>query len=311
MKDIDTTSARVAVIVVSKGRSDVLRDMIPYLNAQTLRPVTFTLAVTEPADADFDLSEELHPQIAGELILSPPGSCRQRNAALDRIGADIDYVVFWDDDFYPSRHALAAVAHGFARYPDVDGITGDLIADGIGSSGIPQAEARSMLAAWDNSRRPEDTAAPRITRDTFGLYGCNMAYRRDRVTDLRFDERLPLYGWQEDVDFASQLPGRRVEMTEFTGVHLGTKTGREINGERLGYSQVVNPHYLWRKGTLSAGFSGRLVAGNIAANLVKSLRPEPWIDRKGRLYGNLVGLRDILFGRANPEQILNWRRAAR
>ncbi|MDF0602096.1 family 2 glycosyl transferase [Psychromarinibacter sp. C21-152] len=308
---MSSASARIAVLVASKGRSDILRDMIPWLNAQTLLPVSVTLAVTEPADADFDLAALLDPRIASEVILSPPGSCRQRNAALDRVGPDIDYVVFWDDDFFPSRHALAALAEGFARFPDVDGITGDLIADGIGTPGIPQAEARRLLDDWDAARRDGARPAPRITGDTFGLYGCNMAYRRARVATLRFDERLPLYGWQEDVDFARQLPGRRVEMTEFTGVHLGTKSGRETSGERLGYSQVVNPYYLWRKGTLSAGFSARLVLRNLLANAARSLKPEPWVDRKGRLRGNWIGLRAVLVGRANPEHILNWPRAAR
>ena len=45
---------------------------------------------------------------------------------------------------------------------------------------------------------------------------------------------------------------------------------------------------------------------NMAANHARALRPEPWIDRAGRMRGNWRGLGDILAGRADPERILQW-----
>jgi hypothetical protein len=33
-----------------------------------------------------------------------------------------------------------------------------------------------------------------------------MAFRYQAIDGERFDENLPLYGWQEDVDFAAALP---------------------------------------------------------------------------------------------------------
>ena len=68
---------------------------------------------------------------------------------------------------------------------------------------------------------------------------------------VRFDENLPLYGWAEDVDFCRQLAtyGRIVENARTTGVHLGSNSGR-TSGVCFGYSQIANPLYLWRKGTL-------------------------------------------------------------
>lgn len=295
-------AARIVVIVASKGRSDMLRGMIPHINAQTLLPASFILTVTEKSDAAFDLAEVLDPRISGELIYATPGSCSQRNAALDRIGSDTDIVVFYDDDFYPSRHALQAITTAFSLYPDVDGITGKLIADGIVGSGLTSEAADGMLQEWDSRLAPTAPQTLRIIRDTVGLYGCNMAYRASAIRGLRFDEALPAYGWQEDVDFAAQIAGRRVEIQGITGVHLGTRAGREIRGRQLGYSQVVNPYYLWRKGTLSGKFSLQLAARNLLANHLKVLRPEPWIDRRGRLAGNWVGLSDILRGRADPRR---------
>jgi len=41
---------------------------------------------------------------------------------------------------------------------------------------------------------------------------------------------------------------------------------------------------------------------NIASNVVGAVRPEPFIDRRGRLRGNLRGLADVLRGRLDPER---------
>jgi hypothetical protein len=39
-------------------------------------------------------------------------------------------------------------------------------------------------------------------------------------------------------------------------------------------------------------------------NLARSLRPEPWVDRRGRMKGNWLALRDWLLGRMHPRNIL-------
>ena len=43
---------------------------------------------------------------------------------------------------------------------------------------------------------------------------------------------------------------------------------------------------------------------NLAANLVRSFYPEPWIDRKGRLKGNMIALADAVSSRLSPSRIL-------
>jgi hypothetical protein len=43
---------------------------------------------------------------------------------------------------------------------------------------------------------------------------------------------------------------------------------------------------------------------NIAANVVRSVSPEPWIDRRGRLKGNILAAIDVLIGRSSPNRIV-------
>ena len=127
-----------------------------------------------------------------------------------------------------------------------------------------------------------------------------------QTNQLRFDEALPLYSWLEDVDFSRKVAtyGRCVRASGLLGVHLGTKAGR-TSGVRLGYSQVMNPVYLTQRTTMRTPHALRLISGNIAANLMKSFWPEPWIDRRGRLRGNLIALGDVLRGRIDPRRILS------
>jgi hypothetical protein len=53
-----------------------------------------------------------------------------------------------------------------------------------------------------------------------------------------------------------------------------------------------------------AGFALRLMARNLAANVVHSVRPEPYVDRRGRLWGNLLGIAHVVRGRIEPEHAL-------
>ena len=138
-------------------------------------------------------------------------------------------------------------------------------------------------------------------------YGCNMAVRRDVIirNDVLFDETLPLYGWWEDVDFSRRVApfGRILHANRLRGVHMGSKSGR-TPGKRLGYAQVINIVYMMRKGSVTLPVGAARIARNIAANLFRQVSPEPWVDRRGRLRGNLMALGDSLLGDVDPQRIL-------
>ena len=181
------------------------------------------------------------------------------------------------------------------------GMSGRLLADGINSAGISHDDAVAMIDAFDTTDAPLDlTSIPAV-----GTYGCNMAFRRSGIADIRFDERLPLYAWQEDVDFSNRLRplGRIMRSNACVGVHQGVKRGRSP-GYQLGYSQIANPLYLIRKGTMPMSAALWLMARNMLSNHARLLRPEPWIDRSGRAAGNWRAFADLAAGRLNPERIL-------
>ncbi len=297
MIDMSNVKTTVGVLVASCGRPEELGQLLDRLDRQTLPPSLVLLSVVDTSDL---------PANAGAratVLMGGKGSCAQRNRGLDLAVAQCDIVFICDDDYLPSDRALEGIARLFDTFPNVVGANGRLIADGINSPGIDLDEAVRLVDDAD-SHAP---TAPKILRDLDGLYGCNMAFRSSAVADARFDEALPLYGWQEDIDFSAQLlpKGRVIASDAFHGVHRGVKAGR-TSGVRFGYSQVANPTYLALKGTMTARKAVSISFSNVVANLIKVWRPEPWVDRRGRVKGNWLALTDILRGRVRPGRILEF-----
>ena len=287
---------RIAVGIATVGRPQLLRAALDELAAQ-LRPPERVVVCAPSADDFGELAQDAKLQ----LVLGPRGLTCQRNAILEQV-RDFDVVVFFDDDFLPAPSYLQVVERVFAKHPDIVMVTGLVLADGIIGPGLSLEDARSWLSVFGAVKRDWRE----LEKATNG-YGCNMALRVAAVEagQCRFDEKLPLYGWLEDVDFSLRLGqrGRIVKAMAAQGVHLGIKKGRQ-SGRRLGYSQIANPIYLSRKGVFSRRRALRLMSRNIAANLLHLPHPEPYIDRFGRASGNIKAFGDLLTGRLTPERIL-------
>jgi hypothetical protein len=295
MNDETLRPLRIAVGIATAGRPEILRAALVQQSRQT-RPAD-RIILCAPGAADVE-----NLDAAGlEIALGRRGLTCQRNEIL-ATARDCDVIAFFDDDFFPAAEYLAEVEQVFARHGDVVMATGLLIADGIIGPGIEVAEAQRLLAA-DTGIHGGDGIV-----DVYNAYGCNFAVRVAPVLQNRFafDENLPLYGWLEDIDFSRQLApyGRIVKVAAARGIHLGIKRARQ-SGRRLGYSQIANPIYLSRKGTCAWSRALRLMGRNVTANCLRLLRPEPYIDRRGRVLGNVRGMTDLLAGRLHPMRVLN------
>ena len=280
-----------SVIIATSGRADTVSRLIPLLFTQSVPLHEVIISCVRDDDVG-----SLPRELPVKIVKGQPGLTRQRNEGLRNVSAQSEIAVFFDDDFIPDSRWVETTERYFADHPTVVGLTGTVIADGINGPGLSFEDAVRLLAV--------DSASPAMP-DIYGFspYGCNMAFRRDALKDLWFDERLVLYGWQEDRDFGARV-GRRGDIVKIggaRGVHLGIKAGR-VRGIRLGYSQIINPFYMRKKGTMSSMQLVRHVGGNLAANIVRSVRPEPYVDRLGRLRGNAIGLFDLLKGEMNPER---------
>ena len=289
---------RIFIGIVTTGRREQLGRTLAQLGRQIRRPEKIIVCPASPED--FDLADANHARAPLQVVSAGRGICAQRNAVM-RAAESADILVFFDDDFYPAHDYLAHVAEIFEREPEVVMATGWPEVDGTVGPSVDHGEALDHLAGY--SRR----VGPVYVCPISNGYGCNMALRMAvvRAHALAFDERMPLDGWLEDVDFSGRLApyGHIVASNGLRGVHLGNKAGHD-SSLRLGYSQIANPLYMLRKGSVSSRVATSQILSHVSSNLMRSLRPEPWVDRRSRLRGNVLAARDLLTGKLAPENIL-------
>jgi GT2 family glycosyltransferase len=297
------------IVVATKGRAKETYELLTYLSTQT-KPIEKIIVVGSEAKDIADL--DTHPAFLSnlaEIHLSSVGSCKQRNRGLDLLKTYVDqvdpsdwFVVFFDDDFRPLNTWIEECEQAFVEDPHLMGLTGRVIADGVHSKGFSEHQVGDFLTG---KRAPlENQFSGEDKRALDDLYGCNMAFRGTYAQSERFDENLPMYGWQEDVDYSNRVlaHGTLLFNPKCVGVHMGVSSGR-TSGVRFGYSQIANPLYLIGKGTLAREKAFVLMSRNIISNVVRTITFNRKKDYSGRLYGNFLALIDLLTFKCHPTNI--------
>jgi hypothetical protein len=186
---------------------------------------------------------------------------------------------------------------------------------GLASGGICRADGPRLGRVVSREEAVEAVSQHRCEDNVVnsdGAYGCNMFVRRSVLQTERFDERLPLESWLEDYDFSVRCRrhGRVVWNLGTCAAHIGVRRVARERGFIVGYSQIANSYYLWRKGTIPS--VGRLLRDfwlpSLRVSLQGTVRPKaPWTgfcDYRGRLRGNVRALLDAVSLRLRPERIL-------
>lgn len=288
--------SRLVVGIATTQHRDVLTGSVRHIAGQTRLPDLVILSVVQERDIDRAALTDLPFPI--RVLVGPNGPTRQRNRILESL-EPADILAFIEDDFLMAPDYLFNLFELFRSNPDIVGATGRVIADGVIGTGYDHESGLELL---------EDVSAPQAPtqlHDVYSSHGGNMALRARPVLhhDVTFDETLPLCSWMEDVDFSRKLArlGRLVSSDHLVGVHLGTGTGHPP-GRPLGYSQIINPLYMLKTGSVSAGRALRLAGGVLASNLIRSILSDDRKERRGRLAGNFRAIGDIVRGRIDPQR---------
>jgi GT2 family glycosyltransferase len=213
------------------------------------------------------------------------------------------YTLFLDDDVELASNYIESMERLLDEDEGVVGATGFLTVDGAqGDVGLGRDIARSYVSNYIRKQDNYDHEN-----------GQNLFVRTQVFHHVLFDENLPLYGWLEDFDFATNILcyGRIVMNAGTCWAHIGAPSGR-TSGLRYGYSQIVNPLYLWKKNRKPG--MHRVIFEHWLRYLASNGRracislPTDRTDRAGRLTGNVIALGHILTGRVDPRYILRLSR---
>ncbi|HEV2117623.1 MAG TPA: glycosyltransferase family A protein, partial [Terriglobales bacterium] len=288
--------------ISSVGRPEILHETVVSLGKQTYLPIMIVLSLCDTASVAKETAQL--PLI--RTVQGAQGLTKQRNMGVTVVPDDADCVLFLDDDIELSPNYIESMQRLFDRSPDVVMASGISAADGlrIGRT-LTRAEASAAVLKLRCESKTEAAE---------GAYGCNMFVRRSLLRRVQFDERLPLESWLEDYDFSvrSKPYGQVVWNYETCVAHIGAqRVGRE-RGFLVGYTQLANSHYLWRKGTIPS--FRKLLRTFWLPALRVSLQgavhgKPPWntlLDYKGRVRGNVRALADAAMFRLKPERVLDF-----
>lgn len=286
----------LTIVIPSTDRASVLHETILGLWKQIRKPDEILISVVD-ADRDVPASTRAIPGV--RVLVGPRGSTRQRNTAIANLRDDCTLVGFLDDDVELHPEYLFHCWSFMCEHPEAVGMSGHPVADGTLTGEIARDEARLMLASL--------TASSPGYRPQYAMSGFDMIVRRSVVDRTRLDERMSLYALYEDFDFSVRCKrfGLLMSVDRCLLVHLRTGASR-MSAVRLGYAQLMNPLYLWWKGSQAWYPILRICARSLTGNALGCFITRRGItrsERRKRLWGNALGLRDVLVCGAQPESI--------
>ena len=297
------TDVKLAYVVPTKDRPDDMRVLLTSLTRQTRTPDQIVVVdgsdpAIEPVLAEF-------PDLSIDYVrVFPPSLAKQRNAGMAAVRADIDVAGYLDDDLELTDDATEAMAAFWAgAEADVGGAGFCILDQPVAFSNrlaalflVDSPVPGKLLASGFNAQIPPLSE----TTPTDGLYGGATMWRRDVIAAFSFDEWYIGHGYLEDVDFSHRVrrAGRPLFVAGAARVYHHARPIALNRQFDVGRQQIINRLYFIRK---LGGFSRLAVAwglfGQMVLNLGASVRR---LDTTGlrRLGGNLVGLAEVLTGRA-------------
>lgn len=291
---------KTCVVISSLNRPQVLHEAVLSLQKQTIAPNAVVLSLCDAAS----LMPETEKLPGVRVVLGPRGLTKQRNRGARVAPVGTAYILFLDDDTELAPNYLESMQRLLDQRDEIAVASGVCAADGLR---LARALTRSEAATAAAEYRCEDE-----TETAEGAYGCNMFVRRSILDNVPFDEGLPLEGWLEDYDFSVRC--RKYGLVVWNHgtcvAHLGIQRMVRERGLPVGYSQIANSYYLWRKEVIPS-FRMLLVKFWLPAlrvSLQGTLHGRaPWnsiFDYKGRLRGNALALADAIRLRLTPDRIL-------
>ena len=290
----------LSIVVCTRDRPDLLATCLESLRSQTRRPEEILVvdASAAPARDAIDRLARSMPGCRVALIGSPPGLPRQRNLGARATTGSV--VVYLDDDVVPEPGYLAAVARTFED--DGSGQIG-----GVGGAQVPDPTPREpwlrrvacrlfLLDTYGRgivkrSGRPDHAFSPRERMEVECLSGCNMAYRREVLDALSFDERLDGYALGEDLQFSYRVSRRwKLVLTPEARLdHRHTGGGRPARDEHQAMA-IFNRYLFFREHVARGPADWIVYAWSSIGGMLLILR-----DPTARgLRGTLAGYRAVL-----------------
>jgi succinoglycan biosynthesis protein ExoA len=302
----------LSVVICTKDRPQMLRACLQSLQHQTRRPEEIVV-VDASATPARDVVDRLAKTMRGcrvTLKSSVPGLPRQRNLGARATTGSV--VVYLDDDVVLDPGYLAAIGRVYEDDPtgQIGGVGGAQVPDPTPREGFLRRMACRLFlldtygrGVLKRSGRPDHAFSPRSRLEVELLSGCNMAYRREVLEALRFDERLDGYALGEDLQFSYRV-SRCWKLVLTPDAHLDHRHaggGRPVRDDYQAMA-VFNRYLFFREHVARGPIDWLAYAWSSAGEMLLILRRPSARGVRGALSGYRAVLRH-LSGRQLPVRL--------
>jgi len=251
---------KISVIIPTKNRTEDVIICLESISIQTMLPdeiVIVDSSETENLKSALDSFGDLNIKYIHDIEAS---LTRAENIGVENSIGDISIIL--DDDVILEKNCIEAIMHVFNNYPTekIGGVTGNVMSNKpksfIGKFFIFGMQVFSTIffitrygnGKFQLSGMPTTIQnADKITECEF-LFGCVMAFRKEVISEFKFDESFHGYSWGEDDDIAYRVSRKYQNIyTPFAKfVHTGSPSAR---GDKYAIMKmgIENHYYLFRK----------------------------------------------------------------
>lgn len=251
----------ICFVVATKDRPNDLRRMLDSLAEQTSPPALVILVDSSAISVSFVVDEFRKRLNLQYLRHQPPSASGQRNAGIQAVPRDIDFVAFLDDDATLEPDALEKMLAFWATAPsDVGGATFNMVNHPAQAmQGVKRWPMVKALGLYTNqpgrvTRSGWQTMIGFVPKDLAveWLPSGAVVWRAEILKTCRFDEFFEGYSYLEDLDFSYTL-GRGWRLTAVAGARYNHYPSTLRHSRPLGFgkTEVRNRFYLVRKHGLS------------------------------------------------------------
>ena len=251
---------KLSVIIPTKNRTEDVIRCLESIKVQTTLPdevVIVDSSDTEELKSALDSFNDLNIKYIHDIEAS---LTRAENIGIENSIGDI--IIILDDDVILEKTHIKEIMRVFDNYPaeKIGGVTGNVISNQPKSLikrffrfGTQVFSTMFFITRYGNGKfqlsgMPTTIRnADKITECEF-LFGCDMAFRKDVISEIKFDENFHGYSWGEDDDIAYRVSRKYQNFyTPFAKfVHTGSPSARSNKYAEMKMG-IENHYYLFRK----------------------------------------------------------------
>ncbi len=204
-------SHKIALIVPTRNRPDLLGKLLQSVQEQTVQPHQVIIVDGSDEPLESQIEHFFTPNFSYVRVF-PPSLSKQRNAGIKALNKEITLVGYLDDDIILNKDAIEAMLRYWEHCPDNTGGSSFHITNNKLASPLVRIPGKILgtLFLCDDFRQGKvlrsgfATPVVPVLKDTYAEWLCGGAtvWKKEILQSADYDEKLGGSSYVEDIDFS-------------------------------------------------------------------------------------------------------------